>query len=317
MDEARDMDVSRLFAGQHGVAGRRQLADSEVSRGVVRRALTAGRWVELQPRAYVVAGAPETYEQRLLAAVLASTDAAATHRAAARLHQMPGFDTAPVEITAHYRDRRRQPLTGVIRHYSTLLPPRHRKTLHAIPTTTVARTLFDLCAVVHPGRAARAVDNCLARKWVTLPALWRVLDELAVQGRNGTCALREILTELGDGYVAPASELERLFMDLLRRSGLPAPAREVDLRDADKWNGRVEFVYREQRLLIEIDSRLHHTALLDVEHDDERDNAFVSQGFRVLRFKYKKLKHKPPGVERIIRRALRASPAGPGGRRAR
>jgi hypothetical protein len=140
-----------------------------------------------------------------------------------------------------------------------------------------------------------------------MPALWRVLDDLAIQGRNGTCAMREVLLARGEGYVAPASDLEADFLALLRRAGLPLPEREVDLGDADQWIGRVEFVYRAERVLIEIDSRLHHSALLDFEHDRERDNKFAADGYRVLRITSLMIREQPREVERIIRRALRVA----------
>ncbi|MCU1428872.1 MAG: Protein of unknown function (DUF559)/Domain of unknown function [Actinomycetia bacterium] len=265
-------------------------------------------WTQVQRFVYAAAGAPDTYERGLLAAVLAGPiGTMASHRAAGRLHGIPGFDRAPVEILVPQPRRRPLAIAGARIHHTTRLPEWQGKTLQAIPTTGVARTLFDLGAMLHLGRTARAVDNCLSRKWVTIPALWRVLNDLAVQGRNGTCTLREILLERGEGYVAPASDLERDFLDLLRGAGLPLPDREVDLGDADQWVGRVEFVYRAEKLLIEIDSRLHHSALLDFESDRARDNRFVAEGYRVLRVTYEMLRDNPRDVERIIRRARRAA----------
>jgi hypothetical protein len=306
MDDAFDARIAALATSQHGVFRRADVAEFDGTRWQLEHRLRVGRWVELHPLVYAVAGAPETWEQRVLAAVLAMpAGSLASHLTAGALHQVPGFKRGPVQVTATKRLRTRRPVAGVLVHHSTLLPDHHRKTVDAIPTTTVARTLFDLCAVVHPKRAERAVDNCLARKWVTLPALWRVLDDLAIQGRNGTCALREILMERGDDYVAPASELERRFVDLVRRSALPPPAREVNLGDTDQWNGRVEFVYRDEGVLIEIDSRVHHSELLDFENDRDRDNRFAAQGLRVLRFTYRMLKDDPFEVERVLRRALK------------
>lgn len=54
--------------------------------------------------------------------------------------------------------------------------------------------------------------------------------------------MRELLSARGEGYVAPASELEARLLEALRDGGLPAPAREIDLGDPDGWVGRVELV---------------------------------------------------------------------------
>jgi hypothetical protein len=161
-----------------------------------------------------------------------------------------------------------------------------------------------LATALNPKQVERAVDNCLARKFVTVPALWRVHHDLAPSGRAGIGLFRELLEARGDGYVAPASELERRLLDLVVAAGLPVPERELDLGDSDGWIGRVEFVYRAAKLLIEVDGRLHHTALLDRKHDRDRDNAFMASGWRVLRIDYDMLVHRPDEVVDLIRRAL-------------
>jgi hypothetical protein len=301
-------DLVRTAARQHGLITRRQLDRDAWTDRKVRYRVLRGTWQEVQNGVFAIAGSPPTWEQALLAAVLCQGDlATGSHRGSARLHGIPGFGSAKAETLVLDDGRGSEPPVGAIRHFTNLLPKRHRKVLRGIPTTTVARTLFDLGAVVHPGKAARAVDNCISRNWVTIPALWRVLDDLAIQGRNGTCALRDILMERGLDYVAPASDLERRFIEIIRRAGVPFPAREVDLGDPDQWIGRVEFVWREVSLLVEIDSDLHHSAYLDVLHDQHRDDLFEGAGFTVLRIGEALLDEDPALIERTLRELLRAA----------
>jgi hypothetical protein len=165
--------------------------------------------------------------------------------------------------------------------------------------------LFDLCAVVHPRRAERALDNALSRGIVTIPACWRVFADLAERGRKGTALMRELLLARGDGYVAPASELEAALLKLLREAGLPVPAREINIGDSDGWVGRVELVYRNAHVLIEADSRRHHTALMDREADLLRDNRFSSDRWHVLRFTWEQITKRPDYVAKTVRRALK------------
>jgi hypothetical protein len=176
-----------------------------------------------------------------------------------------------------------------------------------IPSTSVARTLFDLAGVLQASRLERALDSCLAAKLLTVGALWSIYHDFAPGGRTGWQLIRELLEARGEGYIAPASELERLFLDIVRAAHLPEPERERNLGDGDGWIGRVEFVYREARLLIEIDGRLHHTALLDRKHDRERDNRFMADGWRVLRIDYEMLTRRPHEVAALVRRALMAA----------
>jgi hypothetical protein len=252
---------------------------------------------------YRIRGAPITTKTRVLGSVFAAgKEALASHRTAAALFGLPGFQLSSFDVTVLVGRRPRSPAPTL--HYSTSIPDWHRRTIDAIPTTSLARTLFDLCGLVHPRRAERTLDTALARRIVTVPACWRVLADLAEHGRGGTVLMRELLTARGEGYVAPASELEAELLRIIRVAGLPAPAREIDLGDADGWVGRVELVYREARVLIEADSRLHHTALLDRRADLERDNWFSAASWSVLRFTWDQIMKQPDYVIATVRRAL-------------
>lgn len=52
-------------------------------------------------------------------------------------------------------------------HRARLLPSHHLTVVDGIATTRIARTLVDLAAVVHPRRAARALDNALSAGLIT------------------------------------------------------------------------------------------------------------------------------------------------------
>jgi hypothetical protein len=156
-------------------------------------------------------------------------------------------------------------------------------------------------------RAERALDNCLARAIVTLPEVQQVFDDLAKRGRTGTALMRELLLARGPGYVAPASGLEGRFLRLLHDAGMPLPERELDVGDASTWVGRVEFVYRQARVLVEIDSHRHHSSLLDLEADKARDNRLMAAGWRVLRVSDLMLRERPEGVVSLVGTALAAA----------
>jgi hypothetical protein len=67
-----------------------------------------------------------------------------------------------------------------------------------------------------------------------------VLIETKSQGRAGSTVLRARLTERGPSHVPSATELERRFITLVARFGLPTPRRQIDLGNADEWIGRVD-----------------------------------------------------------------------------
>jgi hypothetical protein len=301
-----DRGLADLAASQHGVFTLAQARDAGATRAAIRHRLACGRWARVGSSAFRLQGVAVTWHLRLFAAVAGAGEGAlASHRAAAQLYGIPGFSGNWVELTVPSGRRRAAGIAGRVRvHWSRRLPPHHAKQPAGIPSTSVARTLTDLACALHPRQTERALDNCLASKLVTVPAIWRIVDDLSPRGRAGLGLLRELLEARGDGYVAPASELERRLLDLVIAAKLPIPEREVDLGDSDGWIGRVEFVYRAAKLLIEVDGRLHHTALLDRKHDRDRDNAFMASGWRVLRIDYEMLVHRTDDVVDLIRRAL-------------
>jgi hypothetical protein len=299
----REFDV--LAARQRNLITRRQLVDLGLSRSAIRHQLSSGRLHVVVADVYRLAGVVLDWRTKLQAAVLAvGEDAVVSHQAAAALLRLPGFGERPIELTVPYN--RVLNLRGVTIHRARRLPVEHTRLVDGLRTTSMARTLCDLAGTIHPLRTARALDNGITRGGVTTTAIWRVLGDLPAQGRRGTAAMRQLLLARGDGYIAPASELEHCFMQVVRDAGLPDPARETNVGDHEGWVGRVEFAYRDAKVLIEVDSRLHHTSLLDLESDRTRDNRLMAAGWRVLRITWEMLTERP---HEVVAYALRAAAA--------
>ena len=176
-------------------------------------------------------------------------------------------------------------------------------------TTRVARTLCDLAGVLHPGKTERAIDNCLAMGIATPGSLEAAFSDLASRGRKGTAVMRRLLADRSDGYIPPASETEARFRDLVREAGLPDPVRQMDVGDEEAWIGRVDVSYPPARLLIELDSRRHHSSKLDVEADAARDRRLTRAGWRVVRFTWTDLVERPGWVVAELRRLLESAAA--------
>ncbi len=265
-------------------------------------------WEAVTPRVLRLVGSVATFEQRCMAATLdAGPRAAVSHHAAVRLWQLPGFVGDEIH-TSRPRGGTRRPTDLSVLHEPRALPVSHLTARDAIPLTTAARTVFDLAGAVHPGRLERALDNALARRLTTIAALERITADLAKHGRPGSTLMRTLLAERGAGYVAPDSGLEGRFLWLLRSNGLPEPERQVDV-GGDRWVGRVDFAYRDRRLLIEIDSDIHHTTKLDREADCRRDTELTAAGFRVVRITDGQVWFRPREAVGAVRRALAASAA--------
>jgi hypothetical protein len=293
-----------LAEQQHSVITYDQALACGLTARQVRHRIDTGRWERLARGVYRVAGSPRTWEQRLIALTLAAGPAAAaSHRSAAALLGIPGFERRGlVEVTTPRPRRHRT--EGEIVHRWRPFPGHHLTVIEAIVTTRVARTLCDLAGVLHPGRTERAIDNCLALGVATPGTLQAAFCDLASRGRKGTAVMRRLLAERSEGYVPPASELEARFRDVVRDANLPPPVRQVDAGGDEGWIGRVDVAYPPIRLLIELDSRRHHSSKLDREADEARDRKLRRAGWRVLRFTWNDLVARPEWVVAELRRAL-------------
>ncbi len=116
--------------------------------------------------------------------------------------------------------------------------------------------------------------------------------------------MRSLLDDFGEGHIAPASELERRGRKVFAEAGLPLPRFEVHLGTDDQWVGRVDCLWDEARLVVELDGGRFHGGLLARDADRRRDNHLMSQGWRVLRITWDDLCERPQEVVAWIRAAL-------------
>jgi very-short-patch-repair endonuclease len=93
--------------------------------------------------------------------------------------------------------------------------------------------------------------------------------------------MRQILDELPVGSKVPASGLEARFEEICRNAGIRELERQLDT-GGHSWLGRVDYVIRRLKLIIEVDSRLYHTSPLDVANDEARDKAMLAAGWRMV-----------------------------------
>ncbi len=251
-------------------------------------------------------GAPDIWRQRLWVALLvAGEGAVVSHRAAAALWGLPGFSEAPIEILARHGLKNHRPRRGRFRE-SRALPARHVTTIWGIPVTTIERTLFDIAGTVDPRLADRAIENALARRLTTRERLWEAWSDIAAPGRPGTRAMRRLMMKRAPGYVAKESELEIRFSELLEVAGIAQPDWQRNL-GGDRWIGRVDALFRKQRLIVELDGRVGHDGFLSTSRDRARDNEFGALGFRTLHFTWEQLVCRPGWVIRTVQAALLAA----------
>ena len=70
----------------------------------------------------------------------------------------------------------------------------------------------------------------------------------------------------------------------------------------------MDFVGEERALVVEVDSELHHAALLDTRRDESRTQRLEAAGWHVLRVREDELWHRSTQVVDRLERAWRNAP---------
>jgi predicted transcriptional regulator of viral defense system len=265
--------LADLAARQHGLITRAQLREQGLTASAIESRLRRRRLHPVHTGVYALAYRSQTPHARMMAAVLAcGRGAAVSHRSAAELWGFGPAWRGAVEVTAPGQRNPR----GIIAHRSLTLTA-HVATLHQIPVTTVARTLIDLATVLDDARLGRAINDARIKRLVRLGEL----AELAAHSRGrATARLSDLL-----GQNTPTrSVLEDRFLAFVQTHGLPRP--EVNQRVAGH---EVDALWREQRLVVELDGRAFHDGPATFERDRERDADLLAAGYRVLRITWRRL----------------------------
>jgi very-short-patch-repair endonuclease len=168
--------------------------------------------------------------------------------------------------------------------------------MHGMRLTVPARTLLDLASCIGGRNLERALAHAERRQIVTRDAIEAMLARH--HGRRGAPLLSTILRAAG-GPALTRSEAEARFLDLVRRGALPRPAANVMVEGVE-----VDFIWRDRRLVAEIDGFAYHTGRAAFERDRRRDGVLAAAGYRVIRVTWRQLTTAPEEVLVLVARAL-------------
>lgn len=292
----RDRAAARVAARQFGVITAKQLFDCGLSRDRVNQRVRSGQLQRLWRGVYAFGHRELKPEGRLIAAVLAcGAGAVLSHRSAASHWELLATSRASVDVTVP-RHTGCTTRPGIDLHCVRRLDPEDVTEANGIPTTTVARTLVDLCAVV-PGRMVeRALEQAYVRRVLAPGAIERALQR--ANGRK-TAALRHLIARDHAASTITRSELEERFLEIVRRGGLPEPELNARLHGYE-----VDFLWREQRRVIEVDGYAFHSTRHATTRDRRKDDDLEAAGYRVTRFTADQILHDPHDALGRTRRAL-------------
>jgi hypothetical protein len=281
MSEA-DALLARLVAGQNGVLQNHQLTDLGLGRGYRQRRRDEGVLLPVHRGVLRHAAVPPSWLGRVHAALLAAgSDAVASHRTAARLHGFAGVPGWRPELTTWATDQPKH--SGMTVHRTTLLTPQDRCVVQGVASTTPARTLLDLGAVLPYQKVAYATEDAVIRKIASHEHLFSVLDRVGGRGRRGTATLRAILRAgLPDEKVQ--SMLEHRLHQLIKELRLPVPELQFELVCADGRVVRLDFAWPALMITTEADGLRWHGTSAKFRQDLARSRSIQASGWAHHRY---------------------------------
>jgi hypothetical protein len=260
--------LARLARRAHGIVTRRELLRAGVSREEMRRRMKKGLLIRQDPGVYRVGHAAPSVDASFMAAVKACGDGAGlSGRAAAHLLGVLRGAAPPPEVFAPTERR----VKGIRTHRGR----RQMTKVRGIPVTTVPETLVDLAAELADHELARACHEAGVNYRTTPRHVEAVLKRRP--NARGAAKLRAIMS---GGTPVTLGEMERVFFEVLRPTGLPLPeanrvasGRRVDFR----WPGR---------LTVELDSYRFHNSRHSWEQGMRRQREARDRGEEFRRYSW-------------------------------
>jgi len=216
--------------------------------------------------------------------------AAISHRSACVLHRLvPRPEDGP-KIEVRVPPDRRPRTRGVRFHRMRPLEPDEITTVESVRVTTPARSLIDLAGVSPRAEVERALARAIRKKMLDGRDL---LAQLSREPRRaGVGILRAMLGAGGPNPSFTRSEAEARLLAVIRRARLGVPEVNVAVLGYE-----VDFLWRAEKLVVEVDGRAFHSSEGAFERDRRRDRHFAAHGHQVLRVTWRQITREP---ERLV-----------------
>jgi very-short-patch-repair endonuclease len=264
---------------------RAQLLAAGVSRSAIGRALRVGKLHHVHRGVYA-AVAPEllTEEGQLIAALLAAGDGALlSHGTAAwRWRIIP----APPSVMQLAVPRAHSQIEGLTLFVSRNLRADDVTLNGRFRSTTPARTLLDLATRYDHRALLRALAEAEFQHDLRPADIQRTVR----RGHPGSANLRAALKAHAPGYGQMKSRLERSFRRLLIRHRIELPLRNQEI---GPWT--VDCLWRQQRIVVELDGRQHERPR-QADSDDDRDLWLRRHGYVTRRYGKRQIDERPDEV---------------------
>lgn len=288
-----DRLIGAIAARQEGHASRLQLLAAGLSRKVIDHRVARGRLYVVHPGVYAVGCRTRGEAARGWAALLAAgEDGLISHLAAAGIYGIrPHPLVIDVTTPRHLRSR------DGIRMHRRVIHPAEVRVIDGLPLTSPSQTLFDLATMLGSAALAKAANQAFVLRLCTLDDL--SLTRERNRRRKGAAAFDRLLATLDPEDRTIRSPLESRLARFLRERGFPPWESNVRLRVGTDVI-EPDFLWRDQRVIVEADGRDAHLAPLTFASDRRRDRRLSAEGWHPVRVTSADLDVRPAELERDL-----------------
>ncbi|HEY6649794.1 MAG TPA: DUF559 domain-containing protein [Mycobacterium sp.] len=210
----------------------------------------------------------------------------------------------PRRLAELYR-RNGKPVDGIVIHRDELFDD-ETQLVSGIPTTTPARTAFDLGRRSRRTEALIAVDALANATRLRPPDVVPLLERH--RGARGLVQLREVIDLMDCGAESPQETRTRL---LLIDAGLPRPTTQIIVYGnfAGKKYAKVDMGYEDFKVGVEYDGEQHWTNPQQYAYDIDRHAELLARGWVIIRVSAEILRYRPDVIVVRVCAALQAAGA--------
>lgn len=260
--------IGQIAVVQRSRVARRQLLAAGVTRHMVATRLKSKSLTEAHNGVYIVGPNVDVPLGRETAALLAVDASVLSHLTAGAVYEVIRIAAGqPIHVTVLIPKKSRP---GIVVHRSRTLTAADLTLHHGLPITSVARTLFDIAGILPAREVEWALDEALGRKIVTLGEIRELLAR--TKGRRAAAVLGA-LVESRTNNAGSRTKWERRAAGAFRAAGFPPFEQNV-------WylGYQHDFLWRRQRVALEIDGLQWHSTLSRMNRDDTKQKALERNG---------------------------------------
>jgi hypothetical protein len=268
--------VGRRAASQFGRIHWRQLLQMGVDRRTIHRWTRDGYLLpDDLPGVYAVGHRAPSVEGDLSAAILyAGEGTMLSHGTALWWYELLDHRPWAIDVSTPGRAASR---SGVNVHARRAC---ERHWHRGFPISSAAQALLDFAAKASFQRVRYAVAQAEYHELLDLHEIEAILG----RGKPGSAKLRKALESHMPQLARTRSELERVFLPLCERGGIPTP--EVNVTVAGVL---VDAVWRDARVVVELDGHRGHRTRAQIEKDRKNDLRLRAAGYTVLRYTWEQI----------------------------